>query len=98
MPPESGFGGQKIPVVMGNMKDHGLAGMHPVQDAFIFEGTLPGDGILENGKCGLSPLQTVEIVFFRPAGCFILLYLPVLFKHCFTVFLLHRCESIVRKC
>ena len=68
MPPESGSRGQKIPVVMGNMKDHGLAGMHAVEDAFIIEGTFPCDGILENGKSGLSPLQTVEIILLRPPG------------------------------
>jgi hypothetical protein len=42
--------------------------MHPVQDAFIFEGTFPGDRILENGKFGLSPLKAVEIILFIPAG------------------------------
>ena len=68
MPPENGFPGQKIPVPVGDMEDHGLAGMHPVQDAFIIEGTFPRNGILENGKFGLSPLQTVEIILLRPAG------------------------------
>ncbi len=68
MPPENGFGRQKIAVAVGDMEDHGLAGMHPVQDAFIIEGTYPCDSILENGKFGLSALQTVEIIFLRTAG------------------------------